>query len=444
MRRLLQVVTTWEWLLLLMLLPLLFFSTAAWALCFLLIPVFWLIRKFATGRFFPATPYNVVLLFLGISLFLSLFAVFDLSLSVPKIGGLFFGIALYFAAVVHCSQSKNGVWHILAVVLAAGTTMAIVALPFARWTAPVRFLNRAGSFLPQRFSTLPGTADGIINLNELAGVLTWIVPLLGAVTIGYWRQLWHSKLIAGKLACLLLLGAFIFTFLVLLATGSRGGIASVLIALLLMLAINFIWGRWLLAAGVIGVVALFIIFGQDQMLASPADAAEQLGFQARVEIWSRGLEALEEFPLTGVSMNGFRVLVGSFYPLTLIPPLTDIGHAHNHLLQAGLDLGIPGMIAYLAIWILSAGLLWDALRKERSLPANFRPLLSGLAGSLAAAWLFGIVDAIALGARPGFIWWLLLALLAAVYSIVYRPAAQTATGSEDVLSPLVESGQRVV
>ena len=444
MRRLLQVVTTWEWLLLLMLLPLLFFSTVAWALCFLLVPFFWLIRKLATGRFFPASPYNIALLFLGLSLFLSLFAVFDLRLSVPKIGGLFFGIALYFAAVEHCRQNKNGVWHVLAVAVAAGTAMAVFALPFARWPAPAQFLNRAGSYLPQRFSTLPGTADGGINLNELAGVLTWIVPLLGAVTLGYRRQLWRSKRIAGKLVFLLLLIAFIFTFLVLLATGSRGGIASVMIALLLMLAINFFWGRWLLVAGVVGIVALFFIFGRDQMLASPSDAAEQLGFQARVQIWSRGLEALEEFPLTGLSMNGFRVLVRSFYPLTLVSPTMDIGHAHNHLLQAGLDLGIPGMISYLAIWILSAGLLWDGLRIESSAPVNYRPLLSGLAGSLAAAWLFGIVDAVALGARPGFIWWLLIALLTAVYSAVYGTEAQADNGYEDLHNPLAENGQQVV
>jgi putative inorganic carbon (HCO3(-)) transporter len=334
--------------------------------------------------------------------------------------------------------------HVLAVAVAAGTAMAVFALPFARWPAPAQFLNRAGSYLPQRFSTLPGTADGGINLNELAGVLTWIVPLLGAVTLGYRRQLWRSKRIAGKLVFLLLLIAFIFTFLVLLATGSRGGIASVMIALLLMLAINFFWGRWLLVAGVVGVVALFFIFGQDQMLASPSDAAEQLGFQARVQIWSRGLEALEEFPLTGLSMNGFRVLVRSFYPLTLVSPTTDIGHAHNHLLQAGLDLGIPGMISYLAIWILSAGLLWDGLRIESSAPVNYRPLLSGLAGSLAAAWLFGIVDAVALGARPGFIWWLLIALLTAVYSAVYGTEAQADNGYEDLHNPLAENGQQVV
>jgi putative inorganic carbon (HCO3(-)) transporter len=424
MRRLLQIVTTWEWLLLLTLLPLLFFSTAAWALPFLLIPAFWLVRKVATGRFFPPTPYNISLLFLGLSLLISLFAVFDLILSLPKIGGLVFGIALYFAGVEQCRQRKNGLWLVLAVVIAAGTAMAIAAIPFSRWPEPVQFLNAASDYLPQRFSSLPGAADGVINLNELAGVLTWIVPLLGAVTFGYGRRLWQSERLTHKLSLILLLLAFLFTSFVLLASGSRGGIASVFIALLLMLAINYAWGRWLLLAGIVGVIALVIFFGQDLLLTSPSDAAEQLGFQARMEIWSRGLEAVEEFPLTGVGMNGFRVLVRSFYPLTLISPSTDIGHAHSHLLQAALDLGIPGLIAYSSIWTISAGLLWDGLRRESLAASGYRPLLSGLSGSLAAFWIFGIVDAIALGARPGFIWWLLLALISAAYTAVYQSSAE--------------------
>jgi putative inorganic carbon (HCO3(-)) transporter len=424
MRRLFQIVTTWEWLFLLMLLPLLLFSTAAWALCILLIPVFWLIRKFATGRFFPATPYNISLLFLGSSLLISLFAVFDLTLSLPKIGGLVFGIALYFAAVEQCRQRENGLWLVLALVIAAGIAMAVAALPFSRWPEPVQFLNAAGEYLPQRFSRLPGAADGIINLNELAGVLTWIVPLLGAVTFGYGHGLWQSEHLTHRLSVILLLLAFLFTFFVLLASGSRGGIASVFIALLLILAINYNWGRWLLLAGIIGVIAVVLLYGQDQLLTSPSDAAQELGFQARMQIWSRGLDAVAEFPLTGVSMNGFRVLVRAYYPLTMISPATDIGHAHNHLLQAALDLGIPGLIAYSSIWIISAGLLWDGLRRESPAASSYRPLLTGLSGSLAAFWIFGIVDAIALGARPGFIWWLLIALISSAYTAVYQSAAE--------------------
>jgi hypothetical protein len=45
-------------------------------------------------------------------------------------------------------------------------------------------------------------------------------------------------------------------------------------------------------------------------------------------------------------------------------------------------------------------------------------LIIGLIGSLTAGWFFGILDAIALGARPGFLWWLLLALVVLVHEKV--------------------------
>ena len=58
--------------------------------------------------------------------------------------------------------------------------------------------------------------------------------------------------------------------------------------------------------------------------------------------------------------------------------------------------------------------IWHATRHP------YFGLMAGLAGALLAGWLFGIVDAVALGARPAFLWWLLLGLTAAVhYAVVY-------------------------
>ena len=74
----------------------------------------------------------------------------------------------------------------------------------------------------------------------------------------------------------------------------------------------------------------------------------------RAEIWSRALYVIEDFPLTGMGMNTFRRVMPVLYPTTPIGSndalIEDVGHAHNHLLQAALDLGLPGLIAYLAIW----------------------------------------------------------------------------------------------
>ncbi len=40
-----------------------------------------------------------------------------------------------------------------------------------------------------------------------------------------------------------------------------------------------------------------------------------------------------------------------------------------------------------------------------------RALAAGLSGSLLAYWIYGLTDAVSLGAKPGFIFWLLLALI---------------------------------
>jgi putative inorganic carbon (HCO3(-)) transporter len=150
----------------------------------------------------------------------------------------------------------------------------------------------------------------------------------------------------------------------------------------------------------------------------PADmlAFDEFGLAGRLEIWSRALYALAEFPFTGMSMNGFREVVQTFYPIISRSPEADIGHAHNQFLQAGLDLGFPGLIAYLSLWIISVGLLWSAWHKSPDKSA--RVLILGISGSLAAGWIFGLLDAIALGAKPGFLWWLLIALLVSVWERV--------------------------
>ena len=110
-------------------------------------------------------------------------------------------------------------------------------------------------------------------------------------------------------------------------------------------------------------------------------------------------------------------------PLYSISAEVDLGHAHNHLLQAALDLGLPGLVSYVAIWWISAGLLWSTYRRlhqRRAARHSYYGLMAGLAGSLLAGWVFGIFDAVALGARPGFLWWLLLGLTAGVhYAVVY-------------------------
>src|SRR5262249_12513263 len=102
----------------------------------------------------------------------------------------------------------------------------------------------------------------------------------------------------------------------------------------------------------------------------------------RIELWSRAIDGITDFPLTGMGMNSCRKVMPVLYPAFQVAPDFDIAHAHNHLLQAALDLGIPGLLAYLAVWVILAAMLAEVVRRAAS-PAH-RSMASGLAAGFIA------------------------------------------------------------
>jgi putative inorganic carbon (HCO3(-)) transporter len=106
------------------------------------------------------------------------------------------------------------------------------------------------------------------------------------------------------------------------------------------------------------------------------------------------------------------------YPAAIVPDSYDIGHAHNQLLQAAVDLGLPGLVGYLALWIAAAALAWSSYRASTN-PWN-RALAAGVGAALLASFLHGLADAVALVSKPGIFFWALLALDTALYVQVHR------------------------
>ncbi|RMG92542.1 MAG: O-antigen ligase domain-containing protein [Chloroflexi bacterium] len=368
------------------------------ALALLILPLIVMNRRLATGHFFPRTPFDVAFLLLLTAVLVSLtIATFDITLSLVKIAGVLTGMSLYYTAVTLGKTNQHGRFLVLSFFLLAGTGIALAGLLGTRWPGPFAFLNRIGQQLPF-WGQIPGTIEGTVSTNELAGVLDWVVPIFAALAAGAIRQ---KRIL---LAFLLLAGTG-FTAFILLATQSRGGILAMGVTTLVMLALAHPWGRWLATTATGSIIGLLVYFRPWSLIGSTDITTTDPGLTGRLEIWSRAIYALQDFPFTGVSMNGFRVVVHILYPLFLIPPDRDIAHAHNHILQAGLDLGFPGMIAYLASWFVAIYLLWCAWRTGRE-----RPLTIGLIGAFTAAWVYGIFDVITLGARPGFLWWILLAI----------------------------------
>jgi len=124
--------------------------------------------------------------------------------------------------------------------------------------------------------------------------------------------------------------------------------------------------RWTLI-----VLASLVIISLGFLLLSTGGWSEivyQLGLSAeeglstrtlepRFEIWIGAINGIRDFPITGMGMNTFREMFRGLYPLSTISPETDIAHAHNEFLQAALDLGVPGLIAFISIYIIAFWML---------------------------------------------------------------------------------------
>jgi hypothetical protein len=128
----------------------------------------------------------------------------------------------------------------------------------------------------------------------------------------------------------------------------------------------------------------------------------------RLDMWSRALAMIQDMPFTGIGLNTFPVIQSSFYPGFLLGPEP---HAHNLFIQTALDLGLPGLLAFL--WLLVAWVYTVWRKYHTSECSEYRILLVGLVAGVLAYLTAGFIDAMMLGAKPGVGLWILLGIGAA-------------------------------
>jgi tetratricopeptide (TPR) repeat protein len=114
---------------------------------------------------------------------------------------------------------------------------------------------------------------------------------------------------------------------------------------------------------------------------------------------------LREAPFTGIGLNAYRE-VNDYY--VLLPDGTP--HAHNTYLQTGLEVGVLGLVAFLALMGLFFVLAARAYRRARD--PNARAALLGLAGCGAAYLGYGLADSLWIGRQGALPLWLMLGIVA--------------------------------
>lgn len=391
----------WEWLVLLALLPAVLIPISILPLLLLVLPGLWLARRRVTGHFVPPTPLHQPLAGLLFMVLLSMGVTPDLAFSWPKIAGLVYGVALFYGVLAFSGRTPRHLWLTVSGLWLCGLGTAGLSLLGAQW--PNKIPALAALIQPLRSLSL---FDEGFSPNEVAGVLLWPLWPMMTLTVVAWAM-WGRK---RPFITFALSFATIAVWVLFLLTQSRSAFLGVAVAIgLVMVAIAgryrrpVLWGGLLLFVLGLGVT---ILTPAGQWLLAGGDTINSLS--GRAEIWSRAWYAILDFPLTGLGMNNFRRVAPVLYPFFLITPGLDIAHAHNHLLQTAVDLGLPGLAAYLAIWAITGRVLYQKWHNQPDL--WLRALYLGVAASLLAYFVYGLTDAVALGARPGFIFWLLLAL----------------------------------
>jgi putative inorganic carbon (HCO3(-)) transporter len=444
MRRFAAWIDRTHWLWLALAAPLLVFPSPARSPALLAVPLLWLAAWIARPASpLPSTPLNLPVLAMAVMVLVSALATPDLSFSLTKVSNLVLGFGICFA-LAREARRPAGLRIGLAMLVALAVGVALVSLLGTNWGGKLGPLSAITSRLAPRLTGLPGAEEGF-NPNQVAGALLWVGPVLVWLLfqpemVFLSRRLGRAGRVVEKLGLLAATGLVLGT---LALTQSRGGYLGAMAALVvgILFAIPNPVRRWaiviVLAAAAVAATAVVAAGPEEvarRLLFESLGAAESSGavaassalntLESRVEIWSRALYGIQDFPFTGMGMNMFRRVVPLLYPLFTISPDIDIVHAHNEFLQAALDLGVPGLVAFAAIYLAAAWMLgrtWAGADSGLLSPRLTRALAVGLGSGLAGHLVYGMFDAVALGARPGALFWILLGLVCGLYAQT-RPA----------------------
>lgn len=398
---------------------------AAWGLG--LIAALWLVRWVGRGHLTVRTPLEWPVILLLLTVPATFYATTDARVTFTCVSRLLAGLALVYGLANYVQRGA----HVSLVVLgltSVGLALVVVSPVTVGW-----FSDAKSFLIPSRvYAALPTLVGDTIHPNMMAGALVLLLPfplallsldssvplpsVAGAVpsfVVGLLDTRWLRRL-WGAVTALLMLA-------VLLLTKSRGGwIAGAVVVFL------FLVRRWRYLLALIPVVALgvgLLAWRGDltTLLDGISTGGAVSGWEGRVEIWSRALYMIQDFPFTGIGMGTFSDVANVLYPFFLAGPDAEVPHAHNLFLQVAVDLGIPGLIAFVSILLLS---IWCAIqgvgfydrRQDRAMSAVAWAGLASLAGML----VHGSVDATtwAIG-RGAFVPWAVIGILIAING---RPA----------------------
>jgi O-antigen ligase len=265
------------------------------------------------------------------------------------------------------------------------------------------------------------------DANDLATLIATAMPLGLYFVVGQRRRP-SLRLLAGAGLAILAVG--------LIRSGSRGGfLAFLAVTAFVLVRVTTIPARSRMA-GLLVIIA--IVFGtasdkywsQMQTIFHPKQDYNVTDDAGRIQIWKRGMGYMLGRPIVGVGMRNFQVAEGTISPRAKLQERgvgVWWGAAHNSYVQAGAELGIPGLLFFIGMFATA----FVSLRRTARNSLRVRPgasEVSRLAQSLMAALVGFAVGAVFLSLAYADMLYMLMGFVIALLKAVRLEAARPVSG----------------
>ena len=242
------------------------------------------------------------------------------------------------------------------------------------------------------------------NPNLLAGFLVVVMSL--AVGQGLYTEKVGNKLLLFVLVAVL--------GICLVLTYSRGAWLSIVV-------VAAICGRfynrkvlWLFL--IIPVIAFFChdaVMERVMSIFNPTDTSSTL----RIALWESTIAMILDKPMFGTGWGAYW-LVYPEYDFFLNNPAARIVHAHNMYLHIAAEIGIPGLLVFLAIIYGHAKKALDILNHTNN--RWIAGLMLGIVAAVLGLAVNGFTDYIMFNVQMSMLFWLLIAVIIIVWQINCR------------------------
>ncbi len=384
------------------------------------VPVVWACARLARGHYVSRSPLDwamvLLLAMIGTSQAVSGQPVYSL----PKTTFLIWGVATFYV-LNRCLTTRRVLGLAGVLFLLLGQWINVLGL-FAseRIVTKVPLLSYLDNQIPDFITPLWGF---ILSPLSAAGAIIFFIPLQVtwlAASLLEWRR--TPRFPAGGRWwgwALQLLGLLV-SMAMLLLSQTRGAWLGLVVGFVGLGAWRLAAVRPRLAQGLMAACLAVAIIGPQALAAWQAAHAGSGGEPEstieRQAIWADTFRAIHDFPLTGLGIVSMREALPMLYPVETISPYT-LGRKepHSQLLEAAVWMGLPALVAYLALWLGAAHMLLRAQRVARD--AWLRALVRGLAAGLLANFIYGVTDSVFVNGKVGIAFWLALGLAAAAYRL---------------------------